>query len=88
MLLHRLLQNTVVVRIYFDEILNAYTEPDAYAENKHPSRPRSGSSNTIGKNDLWIAATALVTDAALLTANKDFQLFDPDFLSVRVLQPT
>jgi len=37
----------------------------------------------MGKNDLWIAATAHVTGATLLTTDKDFDHLDPQFL-VRV----
>ena len=35
----------------------------------------------LGKNDVWIAATAAVTGARLLTTDKDFDRLDPLFLS-------
>ena len=34
----------------------------------------------MGKNDLWIAATAALTDARLLTSDADFKLLDGVFL--------
>lgn len=49
---------------------------DAYGEIDHYSlvvgRP-------MGKNDVWIAATARVTGATLLTLDRDFDHLDPHF---------
>jgi predicted nucleic acid-binding protein len=40
----------------------------------------------MGKNDLWIAAAAVVTNARILTTDEDFDHLDPTFLTVeRVL---
>jgi predicted nucleic acid-binding protein len=36
----------------------------------------------IGQNDLWIAATAWVTKAALITTDSDFDHLHPVFLNV------
>ena len=69
----------------FDQLYQTYAELDAYAEGKHPRFSVGRSSNTVGKNDLWIAATAVCYNAALLTVDKDFLIFDPDFLSVSYL---
>lgn len=41
----------------------------------------------MGKNDVWIAATANVTAATLLTTDKDFDHLDPLFLSRVWLDP-
>ncbi len=35
----------------------------------------------MGKNDLWIAATAVASDATLLTTDRDFDRLDPLFLT-------
>jgi tRNA(fMet)-specific endonuclease VapC len=59
-----LLDNIVVQDINAPEILAAYAEID------HASR-RLG--RAMGKNDVWIAATALVTGATLLTTDRDFE---------------
>ena len=37
--------------------------------------------HALGKNDLWIAATAGVTRATLLTTDKDFDTLHPAFLT-------
>ena len=47
-------------------ILNAYAEIDVY------SRKLSSGAIKMGKNDLWIAATAYVFEAVLVTTDKDF----------------
>lgn len=36
----------------------------------------------MGKNDLWIAATAVVENAELITTDKDFIHLDGEFLTV------
>lgn len=57
---------------------------DAYAELDHRSR-RMG--RTMGKNDLWIAATACVAQAVLLTTDKDFDHLNPGLLKVEYVDP-
>ncbi len=41
----------------------------------------------MGKNDLWIAATAIVHDATLLTTDADFDRLHPRFLAVERIAP-
>ena len=41
----------------------------------------------MGKNDLWIAATAFVTKATLLTTDKDFDHMHPAFLQRDWINP-
>lgn len=59
----KLLENLVVEDINAPEILAAYGEID------HASREIG---RPMGKNDVWIAATAKVTGATLLTTDRDF----------------
>jgi predicted nucleic acid-binding protein len=40
------------------------------------------SARNMGKNDLWIAATASVLKAKLLTTDRDFDHLDSEFLEV------
>jgi tRNA(fMet)-specific endonuclease VapC len=54
------------------EIVQAYAAIDAYCESVGQS---------MGKNDLWIAATAAVTGATLLTTDRDFDRIAPRFLN-------
>lgn len=57
------MDNLVVEDINAPEILAAYGEID------HASREIG---RPMGKNDVWIAATAKVTGATLLTTDRDF----------------
>lgn len=51
-----------------------YAEIDAYSQGKLSNRPLPNglSSRNMGKNDLWIAATALYFDFPLHTTDNDF----------------
>jgi len=51
-----------------------YIEVDTYSQGKHPklSLPFGVSARNMGKNDIWIAATALALNAELITTDKDF----------------
>ena len=64
------------------EIVERYAEIDAFSQNKLANRPLSATSRNMGKNDLWIAATASVLKAKLLTADADFDHLDAVFLEV------
>lgn len=83
-ILKRLLNSIPTVDINHSTIINSFAEIDAYRQGKHPSRPlpEGESSKAIGDNDLWIASTASVLKATLLTLDKDFIIFDKVFLDV------
>lgn len=51
-----------------------YARADAYSQGKLKGRPlpRGLSARNMGKNDLWIAATALFFDFELHTTDSDF----------------
>lgn len=61
--LHRLFHELVVVGIESEPVLAAYAEIDVHS---HAVGRR------MGKNDVWIAATAVATSATLLTCDQDF----------------
>ena len=58
-------------------LLEAYTNIDCYSR-----APESGSARTMGKNDIWIAATAAVTNATLVTTDVDFDHLSGQMLKV------
>ena len=60
------------------EIMEAYVEIDIHSLDNGRS---------MGKNDLWIAATANALDAHLLTTDKDFDHLDPLFLTHTYIDP-
>lgn len=61
------------------EIYEAYATIDAWCEARGIA---------MGKNDLWIAASAHVMQADLLTTDKDFDLLHPTFLTRVLIDPS
>ncbi len=60
-----------------------YVEIDTYNGRKNLHLPiLQGSSINMGKNDIWIASTASLLEATLLTTDKDFQHLHNIFLQV------
>jgi predicted nucleic acid-binding protein len=67
--------------------LNAYAEIDAFSLQRHPTMKLKGSAKPMGKNDMWIAATAFATNATLLTADGKFMHLDKEFITIKFYQP-
>lgn len=72
------------VDISHEKVLERYAEIDAYSQGKHSARklPNGMTSRNMGKNDIWIAATASILNANLITTDKDFEHLDKEFLEV------
>ncbi len=80
--LWNLLDNYLILDINRPKILNAYAKIDAFSQGKpKPENPKFSSRN-MGKNDLWIAATANVYDLRLFTTNGDFDHLAEDFVNL------
>lgn len=65
-------------------IFDSYAQIDAYSQSKHPTLPlpKVMTARNMGKNDIWIAATAHAIGATLVTTDKDFDHLDGIFLNV------
>ncbi len=63
-----------LINISTEGIHEAYADIDSYSQSHHPTRslPQGMTARNMGKNDLWIAATAYVLRATLVTTDKDF----------------
>lgn len=79
-----LLAKLPAVEIHRPPILQRYAEIDCYSKGKLPGRPlpAGGSTRKMGKNDLWIAATASVLEAPLVTIDGDYDHLDGVYLKV------
>lgn len=68
-------------RVSLDDnaVLEAFAAIDSYA--KRIGRP-------MGENDVWIAATAHVMGAKLLTTDRDFDIISPTFIDRIWIDPT
>lgn len=63
--------------------MDAYTRIDTFSQGKLSEIPLEMSSRNMGKNDLWVAATTLVTNATLITTDGDFDHLNPKIIPVR-----
>ena len=81
--LKNLLDQFLIVPIDSHKLVAAYVELDAYSQGKHPSKSLGTTSRNMGKNDLWIAATASVTYGTLLTTDDDFDHLNHVFIKVK-----
>jgi len=83
--LNELLNEFLIIPIEADDIINTYAEIDAYSQGKLAGKPlpNGGTSRNMGKNDLWIAASAILTQATLLTTDGDFDHLDGVYCSVK-----
>lgn len=74
--LNELVANLVVVDINSDDVLEAYADISTFAK-------RNGFA--IGENDRWIAATAKVLDAIVLTTDRDFAPLHPSLVACEIV---
>ena len=64
------------------DIIYRYAEIDAYSQNKLTGQPLGISARNMGKNDLWIAATASILGATLITTDQDFDHLNGVYLDL------
>jgi predicted nucleic acid-binding protein len=69
--LDKAFRSLTIVNINHPSVIDAYVQLDLHAR-AHPQGARN-----MGKNDLWIAATAVAAQAVLLTTDKDFAFLIP-----------
>lgn len=65
-------------------IIETYSQIDAYSQGKLKEKPlpKNMTARNMGKNDLWIAATASTIKAKLVTTDNDFQHLDKIYIEV------
>jgi tRNA(fMet)-specific endonuclease VapC len=71
-----------IVDIKVKSIIKRYAEIDAFSQGQLRARPLGTSARNMGKNDLWIAATASVLGIPLMTTDNDFTHLDGVFLNL------
>jgi len=82
------LEDAVIMEIN-EGLADTYAEIDAFSQRRNPSytdypfiTPRN-----MGKNDLWIAATAALLGLKLITTDQDFNHLHRVFIEVECLTP-
>ncbi len=80
--LKQTLSQIITADINSEDITNRYAEIDAFSQGRLDSRKSNFTARNMGKNDVWIAATASVLEATLLTTDNDFNYLHDEFLAV------
>jgi predicted nucleic acid-binding protein len=80
--IQKLLEGVFVIDINIQKIIDRYGDVDAFSQGKLKNKESNFSARNMGKNDLWIAATASVYDLKLVTADKDFNHLDGIYLDL------
>jgi len=83
--LNQLIEDVFVIDVNIQTIIGKYGDIDAFSQGKLEGRPLNTSSRNMGKNDLWIAATASVYKMSLATTDKDFQHLHDRFLTLNYI---
>lgn len=84
-----LIAELTILDINSEDVIARYAEIDAYSQGKLDNKPLplGMSARNMGKNDIWIAATASATEATLLTTDLDFNHLQTVFANIQVLIP-
>jgi len=69
--LEKFLQSLPIIDIG-DKITDIYAEIDSFSQGLHSTQKLNSSARNMGKNDLWIAATAYYFSMTLQTTDNDF----------------
>lgn len=81
--LNNALAKTIILDINAEVVIDRYVQIDAFSQRKHPSvTPAFDTPRNMGKNDLWIAATASFLEVTLLTTDGDFDHLHDVFFKV------
>lgn len=81
-IMNNLIKKIPSVKIDSEQILNAFAEIDAFSLGKHPSLklPPGMSARNMQDNDIWIASTASILKATLISTDQDFAHLHPNFI--------
>jgi tRNA(fMet)-specific endonuclease VapC len=87
--LEKLLKRYVIIDISHADapLMTTYARIDAFSQGRLAGHTLGMSSRNMGKNDLWIAATAAVTQATLLTTDADFDHLKGSFIELDRVVP-
>jgi len=83
--IRKLLKRVLEIDINIRKILTLYGQIDAYSQGKLKGKKGNFTARNMGKNDLWIAATASAFDMVLVTTDKDFNHLDGEFVKVKYI---
>lgn len=84
-----LLEEMLIVEIN-EGLIDSYAQIDAYSQHRNSSFPDYPfkTARNMGKNDLWIAATAALLGLKLITTDGDFDHLHEAFFEVQKFKPS
>ncbi|MCR9134308.1 MAG: PIN domain-containing protein [bacterium] len=83
--LEKTLERIAKINVNIKEVIDRYGDIDAYSQGKLSNRKVDFSSRNMGKNDIWIAATASVYKLKLYTTDKDFDHLAGEFIDLEFI---
>ena len=88
-LLEALLEEILIIEIT-ETLIDTYAQIDAFAQHRNPafSNYPFKTARNMGKNDLWIAATAALLGLQLVTTDSDFDHLHEAFFDVQRIKPS
>jgi len=84
-LLNRFVKQFLIADINISTIIEKYAEIDAFSQGKLVTKVLKESARNMGKNDLWIAASASVLNATLLTSDHDFSHLKNEYINLEII---
>lgn len=83
--MNTLLNQLAKVKLNSKPIIQRYGTIDAFSQGKLKDKPSNFTARNMGKNDMWIAATASVYGLTLLTTDKDFDHLKYEFVQLEYI---
>jgi tRNA(fMet)-specific endonuclease VapC len=86
--INTILDEVIIVEIN-EDLADTYAEIDAFSQHRNPSYTNYpfNTPRNMGKNDLWIAATAALLGLKLVTTDADFNHLHQIFMEVYHIKP-
>ncbi|MEM8524492.1 MAG: type II toxin-antitoxin system VapC family toxin [Bacteroidota bacterium] len=81
----KFLSEFLIADINIEEVIERYAKIDTYSQGKLEGEVVNFSSRNMGKNDLWIAATASVYNLKLITTGKDFNHLKDEYINLKTI---
>lgn len=78
----KIMKKLIITDINYEDLIEKYAEIDAFSQGRLKENPLGLSARNMGKNDLWIAATAAITESKLMTTDGDFDHLNGTYLDL------
>jgi tRNA(fMet)-specific endonuclease VapC len=82
----KLINKFLIIDIRSEKILDVYADIETFSQGKHQTLQLKTSARNMGKNDIWIAATAFISKSKLITMDKDFTHLDKVFFDLILME--